>query len=143
MKKFTVTDLATILQLDDSIKEDLRKNFDKYDDQLKYEILSLLWNKVHELKNRLAKLKYKVFLLEVDDGKRKLTTDLYRQAVKVVWQDFDDMLGGKKKTSSQAVANQQTYQKMKQARDEAEKKEEEAVKKLTEKLKSMTTIKNR
>ncbi len=101
MKKYTISDLATVLQLDKSVKEDLRINYENYNEDLKYEIQKVLWDGVHELKNRLAKLKHEEMLLEVDEGKRELTTDLYQQAVKAVWQDFDDLLAGKKNDISQ------------------------------------------
>ena len=101
MKQLTVLDLATILQLDEPVKENLRKNFEQYNDGLKFDILSILWDGVHELKERMAKLKYEQFLLEVDDGKRELKTDLYQEAIKATWQDFDDILTGKQKELAQ------------------------------------------
>lgn len=97
MKTYSVLDLATILQLDEPVKEDLRKNFDSYSNDLKYEIKQILWDGLHELKEKMAKIKYEELMLEVDEGKRDLTTDLYDQALKRVWQDFDDVLSGKKK----------------------------------------------
>ena len=104
MKDFTILDLETILQLDEPVKENLRKNFDHYSDTLKYDILSILWDGVHELKKRLAKLKYEQFLQEVNEGKRELTTNLYDQAVKAVWKDFEAMLSGEKKDLEQIEA---------------------------------------
>lgn len=97
MKDLTISDLATILQLDARIKEDLEKNFDSYSESLKEKTLKILWDGLHELKEKMAKIKYEELLLEVDEGKRELTTDLYDEALKRVWQDFDDMLSGKKK----------------------------------------------
>ena len=95
MKKWTVFDLANILQLDNEVKEDLRLNFNNFDDDLKYEIQTVLWDGLFELKKRLAKVKYEHLMLDVDEGKRELTTDLYNQAEKSVWQDFEDILAGK------------------------------------------------
>lgn len=101
MKKFTVSDLATILQLDQSVKQDLVSNFDSYENELKYEILEILWNGLNDLKKRLAKLKYDQFLDEVNTGKRKLTNSLYDEATKAVWKDFEDISSGKKQDISQ------------------------------------------
>lgn len=100
MKKLTVLDIANILQLDNTVKEDLRNNFDSFDDDLKYNIQQVLWKGLDELKDRLAKLKYEQFMLEVDDGKRQLMSNMYDEAVKAVWQDFDDILTGKNKDAA-------------------------------------------
>lgn len=97
MKKLTILDLATILQLNESIKDDLRKNFDSWDDELKYEIQKVLWDGVHELKDRLAKLKYEQFMLEVEQGKRQLMTNMYSEAVKAAWEDLEGIAAGKNK----------------------------------------------
>ena len=97
MKKLTIFDLATILQLSEEVKEDLKNNFDSWDDGLKYEIQKTLWDGVHELKDRLAKLKYEELLLEVDYEKRPLRADLYSEAVKLVWKDFDKIISGNNK----------------------------------------------
>jgi hypothetical protein len=96
MKKLTIADISKILQLNNNYIEELSNNFSSYDEDLRYGIVEILWNGLHELKNRLAKLKYENLLLEVDEGKRQLTTDIYAQAVKAVWQDFEDILSGKK-----------------------------------------------
>lgn len=101
MVNFTVHDLATILQLDDSVRENLRKNYENYSDAKKYDVLAILWDGVHELKKKLAVLKYEQFMQEVDAGKRELTNDMYDEAVKAVWQDFEDILTGKKKDVDQ------------------------------------------
>lgn len=95
MKKLTISDLATILQLDQAIKADLEKNFKSYHDNTKDTILMILWNGVHKLEKEMARLKYEQLLLEIDEGKRQLTSDLYQEAVKKVWQDFEDLLSGK------------------------------------------------
>lgn len=101
MKKYTINDLATILDLDEVVKEDLRKNFDNFDEELKYEIVKTLWDGVFELKSKLAKLKYEQFLIEIEAGKRELMTNLYEEATKAVWQDFEDILAGKTQDSEQ------------------------------------------
>lgn len=95
MKKITVSDLCRILQLDSSIREDLEKNFDTYRDNIKDQVLKILWDGVHELENKLAEVKYEQLLLDVDEGKRELTNNLYQEAVKAVWQDFENNLTGK------------------------------------------------
>lgn len=95
MLNLTVFDLATILQLDDSVRDNLRKNYDNYSDVKKYDVLSILWDGIHDLKKKLAVLKYEQFMQEVDAGKRELTNDMYDEAVKAVWQDFQDILSGK------------------------------------------------
>lgn len=97
MLNLTVNDLATILQLDEAIKDNLQKNYQNYPDEKKYDVLSILWDGVHELKKKLADLKYQQFMTEVDSGKREMTNDMYEQAVKAVWQDFKDILVGKNK----------------------------------------------
>ena len=140
MKKFTIIDLMTILQIDTSLKEDLVNNFDGYDDELKSEVQKILWDGVHELKNRLAKLKYEQLLVEVDEGKRELTTDMYQQAVRKVWQDFEKMLEGKKDQDD--FGNQHAYLQMREKRDIQDVKEEKAIEELTEKLKAMTAKKS-
>lgn len=97
MKKYSVLDLATLLQLSEEIKNDLKNNFDSWDDSLKYEIQKTLWDGIHELKNKLVKLKYEELLLEVDDEKRSLNADLYSEAVKLVWSNFDQIVSGNNK----------------------------------------------
>lgn len=104
MKDVTIADLATILQLDLPVKENLIKNFPNYSAGLKEKIVTILWDSVFELKDRLAKIKYEQFLLEVREGKRQLITNLYQEAVKMVWQDFDDILAGKNKEIEQIEA---------------------------------------
>jgi len=101
MKQLTILDLATILQLDDSLKEELKNNFDKYSEGLKYGILDTLWNNFYKLRDELAKLKYQELLKEIELGKSQLTNDLYLQAQKRVWKDFEDMLSGKKQEVDQ------------------------------------------
>ena len=97
MLNLTVHDLATILQLDDSVRENLRKNYENYSDAKKYDVLAILWDGVHDLKKKLANLKYEHFMQEVDAGKREFTNDIFDEAVKAVWQDFKDILSGKNK----------------------------------------------
>ncbi len=97
MDTYTIHDIATILQLDQSVKNDLQENFDRFDENAKCEIIKILWDGLHELKKRMAQLKYEQLLEEVGEGKRQLTTDLYQEAVKMVWQEFDDILAGKNK----------------------------------------------
>ena len=94
MKNLTVYDLAKILQLDNRIQEKLRKEYNGYNANLQYDILNILWNGVFELKTRLAKNKYELFLQEVDEGKRELNSNLYQEAVKAVWKDFENILAG-------------------------------------------------
>lgn len=101
MKKFTVLDLANILQLDEPVKEDLRLNYESYDADLKSEISDVLWNGLHMLKEKLAEQRYEQYLTEVEEGKRELTSDLYNDALRSVWQDFDDVVSGKKKELEQ------------------------------------------
>lgn len=96
MTKLSISDLATILQLDSQVKEKLAKNFEDYSENLQETILKILWDGVLELQKRLAKLKYEGFLQEIKEGKRKLTTDLYSEAVETVWKDFDELTSGKK-----------------------------------------------
>ena len=97
MKKLTIMDLATILQIDEDLKEELRQNWDKYDEALKYDLLDIFWRSLHELKERLAMLKYEKYMAEVEQGKRKIMSSMHSEAIKEVWQDFDDILSGKTK----------------------------------------------
>lgn len=101
MRKFTISDLATVLQIDPGLKEDLVKRFDSFDSDTQYRTQEILWDGLHELKEKLTELKYEQFLAEVDEGKRKLMSDLYDQAEEAVWQDFEDILSGKKKEKEQ------------------------------------------
>lgn len=93
MNKLSVNDLATILQLETSFKETLVKDFDNYDDNLKDKILEILWSGIHELEERLAQIKYQEYLINEDN--KNIMTNLYDEAVKEVWNDFDNILSGK------------------------------------------------
>lgn len=111
MKDYNISDLATILQLDPITKDNLIKKYPNYPDSTKEKIIEILWNGVFELMDRLAQLKHEELLVEVQDGKRELTTDLYHQAVKAVRQDFEEILSGRKNESEEIAkirANLQT-----------------------------------
>ncbi|OGK11275.1 hypothetical protein A2954_06130 [Candidatus Roizmanbacteria bacterium RIFCSPLOWO2_01_FULL_37_12] len=101
MKKLTIFDIAEILQLDKDFKENLKKNFDTYSEDLKYEIIETLWDGLYKLQDKLTELKYQQFMDEVSDGKRELTNKLYNEAKMAIWKDFEDNLSGKKQEIDQ------------------------------------------
>ena len=101
MTKYTLVNLATILGLGNEFQEELKSKYPSYSEDEKYETAKILWDNFNILKSRLAELKYQQFMTEVDEGKRELTTDMYSQAIKAVWQDFDDILLGKIKDKEQ------------------------------------------
>lgn len=100
-KNYTIEDLALIIGYQMPEIQKLSQEFKLGDEETKENILTVLWDGLYELKEKLAKLKYEKLLLEVDEGKRELTSDLYPEAVKQVWQDFDDIVSGKKKEIDQ------------------------------------------
>lgn len=95
MIDFKLPDLATILQFDETYKVKLKTDYENYDSGRKYEILKILWDGVFELKEKLAQLRYEQLLEEVEQGKRELATNLYQEAVKSVWDDFESIASGK------------------------------------------------
>lgn len=95
MKKLTLVDIAKILQLGQETISELEQNFNSYSPDKKYYVHKTLWDGYDELKHRLAKLKYEQLLTEIDEGKRELMSDLYREALKLVAKDFEDILAGK------------------------------------------------
>lgn len=133
MRDLTITDLVKILQLDDALKAELKNNFDHYSENLKYEILDILWKSFHQLKDELAKLKYEQFLVEVKEGKRCLMSNMYDEAVIAVWQDFENILEHNPNDLGQV--RQDLYQQMKDKRDLKDEEEKESFDKLTERLK--------
>jgi len=117
MKKLNIFDIADILQLDQEFKDNLKKNFDTYSEDTKFEITDTLWEGLYKLQNRLTEVKYQQYMDEVAQGKRQLTNQLYSEAKRAVWSDFEDILSGKKHEVDQM--------------DE-----------IREKLKSLSTVKN-
>ena len=97
MIDFKLLDLASILQFDEFYKVKLKADFDDYDTGRKYEILKILWDGVFELKEKLAQIRYEQLLEEVEQGKKELTTNLYQEAVRSVWDDFENLVSGKNK----------------------------------------------
>ncbi len=140
MKKFTVCDLARILDLDENTVFELDKNFRSYSEDLQYETLSILWSAVHELKNKLADAWYEIFLNEVEKGLRKLTDDLYKQALRMAWVDVEKLSEGIKIDFVNLQISK--IEDLKKIRDIAEKKEEDEIEKLKWRLKEIVTGNN-
>ena len=101
MKKYTIFDIAKILQLDEEFQNELKTKFNTYDDAKKCEIIETLWSVLFELHDKLTVVRYNEFLKEIDDGKRELLNNLFLQAKRSVWQDFDQILAGKPKELEQ------------------------------------------
>lgn len=110
-------------------------------------------------KNKQEKLDKDLYARAKKQTEKQMETDFVKNATdfdvshtrakleSIIKKESTSKLGSpqqkKESKNSGEVVNQEAYQKMKQARDEKEEKEEEAIKELTEKLKTMTIAKNK
>lgn len=101
MKKLTIFDIAKILKFSADETNNLKKDFENADGELKVEIMDTMWSAFFELHKKLSDLKYKQLMQEVGEGKRNLTTDLYLQAKKLAMKDIEDILSGTPQEVSQ------------------------------------------
>lgn len=94
-------DLFKILPLEEVDRKELEENFDGYDQDRKFNIKRILWDVFHKMTDELAGIKLQELELEIQEGKRKITPDLYQQARAFVMQDYRDILNGKKQDDEQ------------------------------------------
>lgn len=95
MKKFTIFEIAKLLNYSDQEIDSLKTEFKGYTEETRCNVMDVFYDSFYELLNQFSKVKYNQFLEEASSGKREVNSDLYQEAKRAVWQDFDDILAGK------------------------------------------------
>jgi len=95
MKKFTIFEIAKLLNFNDQEIKDIETDYKASDEAKRCETMDIFYDSYFELLDKLAKIKYNQFMEEASEGKRELKTDLYQQAKRAVWTDFENILAGK------------------------------------------------
>lgn len=96
MISYTFENILKILPLDKQFKETIQKEYETYDDVMKYEVVRILCDAVDEYETMLANSIMDGYFAEVQDGKRTLSSDMYEQAKKEVYKEFEDIIAGKR-----------------------------------------------
>lgn len=96
MISYTFENILKILPLDKQFKETIQKEYETYDDVMKYEVVRIMCDAVDEYETMLANSIMEGYFAEVQEGKRKLTTDMYEQAKKEVYKEFEEIIAGKR-----------------------------------------------
>lgn len=109
---FTTKEILKLIPLDNTLREQILKEYDSYGDGKKYDMGTIIWDAFTQLTNALIDLKFKKYMFEVENKQRKLTTDLYIKAKEAVYQDYDDILSGKKQDREQMEAIQKKLQSL-------------------------------
>lgn len=109
---YTTKELLKIIPLDEDLRTSLLKEYDTYGESKKVEIDFTCIDIFSEMTEVLADIKFRQFLDEVQEGKRKLTTDLMDQAKEAVLQDYEDMLSGKKHEQEQIESIREKLQSL-------------------------------
>lgn len=98
---FTVPQLLKILPLDASFRTELETEYESYSEGRKFEIKQILWDAFFQMTDELTDIKYERLLLDIKDGRRNELDDLYQEARTLVYQDYRDILAGKKEEIEQ------------------------------------------
>ncbi len=101
MRTYNIPDLLKVLNIEKVTADYIVKNYDSFNDTLKYSIIETLWDGFYELKEKVTKLKYEQLLIEVELGKLEFNNDLQRQAEAAAWKEFEDILSGKRTESDE------------------------------------------
>jgi hypothetical protein len=101
MKNLTIQDVIKILPLEISVRDDLLKNLDGYPEAQQFDIREICWKAFFDYKAGLEEIKFQEFMMEIEEGKRQLSADLMTQARLAVFQDFTDILNGKREENKQ------------------------------------------
>jgi hypothetical protein len=95
MRKFTVFEIAKLLNYNDQEIDSLKTEFKGYTEETRCDVMDVFYDSFYELLNKFSKIKYDQFLAEASSGKREINSDLYQEAKRAVWKDFDEILAGK------------------------------------------------
>ena len=90
--KITVKQLLHVLPMDETVRLDILSKFDSMTEDQKLEIREFCWALYFNLVKKKIKFELDKALLEVKDGKRELTSDMYSEISKNVNKEFKDMM---------------------------------------------------
>ncbi len=88
MQRITVKQLLNLLPIEDKLRQDVLAEFDSYSDGQRLSLSKLCWMMFYELIDAEAQYEFKKALVDIKDGKRKLSEDLYQQIEKQVSMKF-------------------------------------------------------
>lgn len=93
-KKSLIWQLGKILGFEENYIQRLEKEYQLGNEDVRYEIMDILWRYFFTLYDKLTWEKYNQFLSEIALGKRKLSSDLYQQAQDEIKEYFKKVLTG-------------------------------------------------
>ncbi len=93
-QKSLIYQLGKILGFEESYIQKLEAEYQKANDDGRYEIMDVLWKYFFKLYDKLTALKYAQFFKEVAQGKRQLTSTMYQEAQEEVKTYFQKILTG-------------------------------------------------
>jgi hypothetical protein len=93
---YTIPELIKIIPMEDEVKAQLATEYESFSDGRKFEIQQILWDALFEMTDALTDLKYDELLQDVQEGKRIVSGDMYQEARSMVYQEYEDILNGKK-----------------------------------------------
>lgn len=96
MRRLEIKDLLRIIPFEEGVRAEILNEFDTYSDALKYDIQKILWDAYYEILEQQTEVKLQQLMMEVEAGVRSLTTDMNDDAERLVENDFEDILNGKK-----------------------------------------------
>lgn len=98
---FTIPQLLKLLPMEDTLRNELSAEYETYSEGRKFEIKQILWEVFFEMTDLLTDLKYDQLLVDITEGKRNELENLYEEAKSLVYQDYKDVLAGKKEEIEQ------------------------------------------
>lgn len=93
-KKSLIYQLGKILGFEESYIAKLEEEYQKANEDGRYEIMDVLWKYFFKLYDKLTALKYAQFFKEVAQGKRKLSPTMYQEAQDEIKTYFKKILTG-------------------------------------------------
>ncbi len=83
-KKSLIYQLGKMLKFDDVYIKQLEERYLKANEDERYRIMEILWDNFQQMMDNMIMVTYKYYLNEVTSGKRKVSSDIYQQAVDYV-----------------------------------------------------------
>lgn len=99
-----------ILPLHSEYKKVLQSEYEQYDEDLKFNVLMILYRTFNEYDVMLTEAKFSEYMAEVVEGKRKLSKTMYLEAKKEVYKEFAEILAGKREEQKEIEQIRQKLQ---------------------------------
>lgn len=92
----TIQEVIKILPMEQAKRESLLEEFKNGSNADNYDVSLVLWRAFHDLYEQLTELKFQQLQYETASGKKPMSSNLYNDAKRLVWEDFQNILSGKK-----------------------------------------------